>query len=100
MYATHLPSGEISGPNSRAGPVVTGTIRENRGERLSTVAGRYSHVDATETSATSHGTRADLEGDVTSAVGAPAVVRASSISTRVSPMSRRRCFGSLSKHRR
>src|SRR4030095_1461584 len=30
-YATHLPSGETTGPNSRAGPAVIGIIRENVG---------------------------------------------------------------------
>src|SRR6476620_4932983 len=32
-YATHLPSGEIAGAQSRAGPLVSRRIRENEGPR-------------------------------------------------------------------
>src|SRR6185436_8542439 len=87
-YATHLPSGEIAGPNSRAGPAVIGMIRENIG--AGGVLGRRfadHHVEASATSdaaATAHGS-SGRDRDVDCLVACAVTIGASK-SARASPM--------------
>ncbi len=94
-YATHLPSGESTGPNSRAGLVVIGTIRENVGApevSVPRVADHHAHVvaasAASDTPAIDQGSR-----DRCAAISvAPAATRGTSRSDRASAMSRSRRF--------